>query len=210
MRCLHVIDALDHQAPVRALLHLLQAAAADSPGGWIAHDVLALSRGPLEAVVRTHVRRLNLLSGGLEAAAAVFSCYDIVHVLDRRAARRLAPILTGGTAAIFVYSAPALDAAANDGKLAAEATDLAVLACCDLVVHAPVSDRAPDLDANLVHRSVCLDLARLVPVDALAPTEVLSTGGGSALLFIAREWAATLSGVTRFGEIETRAEAMHR
>jgi hypothetical protein len=211
MHCLHVLDSLDARGPVRALMHLLRLAALESAidETLAVHDVLALAGGALEGEVRLHARRVTIAATGLEITAAVLTRdYDIVHALEPRSARRLAPLITSAAPASFIYSGPAL----ADGPPLVSGTEpasRALLAASDLVVMGPERGVAPPLGAPLVHRSVCLDLARLTapdfgdadagPIDVDAPE----------LHFIVREWAAAIGGVTRRWRAESDSETLH-
>jgi hypothetical protein len=213
MHCLHVLDALDDRGSVRALLHLLRLAAFESAFDetLAVHDVLALAGGPLEREIRTHARRVTLAASGLEITAAVLTRdYDIVHALDASSARRLAPLITSAASAAFIYSGPALIGAARRQTHGAEPAHRALLAASDLVVMAPETCESPVLGASLVHRSVCLDLARL------AEPEPADLDGGAGidvdapeLHFIVREWAAVIGGLVRGWRTETDAETLH-
>jgi hypothetical protein len=213
MRCLHLLDGFDERGPVRALMHMLRLAALESAVDEIpvAHDVLALSGGPLESELRGHARRVTTPASGLELTAALLTGdYDVVQALDRRIARRLAPILTSGTPAAFVYSSPALERSSRAASARVDPAERAILAACDLAFLPPTSGAAPKLTASLAHRSVCLDLARLGEPPALA------ADGGPALdiedaelRFIVREWAAALNGVSASLSSEAFAGTLH-
>ena len=212
MHCLHVLDALDERGPVRALLHLLRLAALESAldETLAVHDVLAMAGGALEGEIRAHSRRVTIAASGLDITAAVLTRdYDIVHALEARSARRLAPLITSAASAAFIYSGPALAGNARQFLTGTEPAHRALLAASDLVVMAPESCASPALGASIVHRSVCLDLARLaapgpdfdsfVPVDVDAPE----------LHFIVREWAAAIGGVGRGSRPEQDSETLH-
>lgn len=211
MHCLHVLDALDDRGPVRALLQLLRLAALESAidETLAVHDVLAMAGGMLEGEVRAHARRVTIASTGLEITAAVLTRdYDIVHALEARSARRLAPLITSAASAAFIYSGPALTGRARPLATGAEPAHRALLAASDLVVMPPESCASPTPGASLVHRSVCLDLARLAdpgedahagPIDVDAPERH----------FIVREWAAAIGGVGRGTRAEPDPETLH-
>jgi hypothetical protein len=210
MRCLHVLDALDDRGAVRALVQLLRLAALESAADPtpVAHDVLTIAGGALEADVRAHARRVTTAATGLDLTAAVLTGdYDVVHALDRRLARRLAPLLTSRTAAAFIYSAPAIERAAH-GRV--DTSERAILAACDLVVLPPDGSSAPGLSAAMVHRAVCLDLARLAE-----PAPLAADGGPafdlslSELRFVVREWAAALGSAHQRVSPDTWAATVH-
>jgi hypothetical protein len=213
MHCLHVLDALDERGPVRALLHLLRLAALESAldETLAVHDVLAMAGGALEAEIRAYARRVTIAATGLEITAAVLTRdYDIVHALEARSARRLAPLITSAASAAFIYSGPALAGRTRPLTTGHEPAHRALLAASDLVVMAPESCASPALGASLVHRSVCLDLARLAepqPTDPghLRPIDI----DAPELHFIVREWAAAIGGVGRLPAAEPDPETLH-
>jgi hypothetical protein len=211
MRCLHVLDALDDRAPVRALAHLLRRTAFESAAELLpgVHDVIVPSGGALDESIRESARRVSVATSGLELTAAVLTGdYDVVHALDRRIARRLAPLLTSATSAAFVYSAPALTSPTRGSAF--DTAERAILAACDLVVLPPAAAASAGLTASITHRSVHLDLARLAE-----PGQLAADGGpafaldASELRFIAREWAATLGSAHRRLTHSTREESAH-
>jgi hypothetical protein len=211
MRCLHVLDALDDRGPVRALLHLLRLVALESAldDTSSVHDVLALSGGSREGEVRAHAHRVTLAATGLEITAAILTRdYDIVHALESRSAGRLAPLITAAAPAAFIYSGPALAGPARSQATRTEPAHRALLAASDLVVMAPNSSGSAAVGESLVHRTVCLDLARLAtpaedawgaPIDVDAPEQH----------FIAREWAAAIGGIHRASRAEEQPEILH-
>jgi hypothetical protein len=205
MRCLHVIDSFDAPASARALSRLLPAAA-DISLVPTTHDVLALSPGPLDGLVRPHARRVTVVSGGLEAPATILGGgYDLVHLLDRRPARMLATLLTSRASAVIAYSAPALDG--GPGWSPVDAAERALVAACDLVLRAPTRIGKGSVDATL-YRTVCMELARLT----VAPDDHAGAGHdreGADLHFIAREWAAALQGACRGAAGVARHEVAH-
>lgn len=212
MRCLHVLDALDARGPVRALAHLLRLAALESAldVSPMTHDVLALAGGPLEDEIRDHARRLTVAGSGLELTTAILTRdYEVVHALDERIARRLAPLVTSAAAAAFVYSRPALDRTWRPDPRALEPAQRAILAASDLVVLPPDGCAAADLSASLAHRSVRLDLWRLAappPTDgAGAPVDP----DGPELTFIVREWAAVIGAAGRVAPDDAHVETLH-
>jgi hypothetical protein len=212
MHCLHVLDTLDERGPVRALMYLLRLAALESAidETLAVHDVLALAGGALEAEVRLHARRVTIAATGLEITAAVLTRdYDIVHALDPRSARRLAPLITSAAAASFIYSGPALSGQGRPLVSGSEAAHRALLAASDLVVLGPERGAAPAVGAPLVHRSVCLDLARLTEPDLGDPDAGPIDIDAPELHFIVREWAAAIGGVTRRWPAEPDSETLH-
>lgn len=210
MRCLHVLDALDERGPVRALLHLLRLAALESvlDETVATHDVLALAGGAREVEVRAHARRVTLAATGLEITAAILTRdYDIVHALEPRSAGRLAPLITAAAPAAFVYSGPAL-ASAGRSTSNGEPSHRALLAASDLVVMAPEIGASAILGGTLVHRSVCLDLARLADANedaGIAPLDL----DAPERQFIVREWAAAIAGLSRPADVEPETESLH-
>jgi hypothetical protein len=211
MRCLHVLDALDDRAPVRALMHLLRLAALESAADLlpVAHDVLTPAGGALDETIRSCARRVIVASSGLELTAAVLTGdYDVVHALDRRIARRLAPLLTSATSAAFVFSAPAMTHPSRGPAI--DTAERAILAACDLVVLPPAAAAISAMTASIAHRSVHLELARLTE-----PAQTAADGGPAFLLdaselrFIAREWSATLGAAHRRLSHAAREETLH-
>jgi hypothetical protein len=208
MHCLHVLDALDERGPVRALLHLLRLAAFESlvDDTTATHDVLALSGGVRETEVRMHARRVTLAASGLDITAAVLTRdYDIVHALEPRSAGRLAPLITAAAPAAFVYSGLAL-AAAKGQASRVDPAHRALLAASDLVVTRPDAFATAMLGGSLVHRSVCLDLARLAAADDRVGALDVDAPERS---FIVREWAAALAGLGRTARAEAETASVH-
>lgn len=211
MHCLHVIDALDERGPVRALLHLLRLAAIESAidETLTTHDVLALSSGPREAEVRAHARRVTVAATGLDITAAILTRdYDIVHALEPRSAGRLAPLITAAASAAFVYSGLAIAGGPRGQVNGADPAHRALLAASDLVVLAPDNFAAAMLGGSLVHRSLCLDLARLADANEDAGSAPLDPEAPERT-FIVREWAAAIAGLGRTRYVEAETESVH-
>jgi hypothetical protein len=185
MRCLHVVASLaitPHACALTALLRLQRTmpGAADD-----IHDVLAFEAGDLEAAVSAYARRLYVAGGGLDLAAVLHARgYDVVHALDVRGARQVAPLVVGTSGGAFVYSGRSLGGLHAPGDLA----DDVLVAASDLSIVDP-SDAALDPTLDVGGHLARLDLSRLAAL-ATADGEIASSVRYHE--FALREWLALL------------------
>jgi hypothetical protein len=110
--------------------------------------------------------------------------------------------------AVLAYSAPALER----GPYAAaftEAAERAILAASDVVFIPPTGSAMEEMAPPLLHRSVCLDLARLTTPGPTTEDPVLSDIEASEAPFIVREWTAALIGAQRYTEVRPLPQVVH-
>lgn len=180
-RVLHVLELLAAGGMETTFLHMLRtwhdAPTARTP---LAHDVLALAGGPLEAPVRALAARTIVTNDDEAIAALLGEGYDTVHVLFERCAHRLAPLVLTRTSARLVYG-KGYDIGAMyrmDGTFDWLAEE-SLLAACDAVTF--TTDRLADLYRLPPGRTHILEkavdwqrFARVPAATASTPARVLA------------------------------------